>query len=454
MRDFEKELRDVVARTCELATAAGASAAEALAREGSELTAKVRLGEPELVKEAASKALGLRVFVDGRCANTYTSDFQPAALERFVRDSVALARLAEPDPLYTLPEADELAGAALPDLELWDEKTLGVDAATALEWCKRGEAAALAASPKVTNSEGATFDRTTGLMAFANSAGFVGSYRGTYATFYVEPICDDADGKKRNGYWWTAARFLDALEDREEVGRKAAARTIAKLGARKVETCEVPIVFDPEAARGLLGAFFSVANGSAFYRKSSYLIGREGTKVASPLVSIVDDPLIKRAPGSRTFDGDGLAARRNVVVEAGVLETILCDTYSARKLGRPSTHSAGRGVGGSPGPTTSNFILQAGTSAPAAIVGGVERGLYVTDMMGFGFNPVTGDFSRGAGGFWIEKGERTFPVSEVTISCNFDDLWKRVDAVGSDLDLRSSTACPTLRVARMTLGGK
>jgi PmbA protein len=455
MRDaVEKELCDLVEKTCAMARRVGADAVEALARDGTELTVKTRLGEPELVKEAASHAIGLRVFVDGRAANTFTSDLDPAALEGFVRDSVALARLAEPDPLNELPDVADLATGEIPDLELWDEKTIGVDAATAMGWCRQGEAAARAADARITNSEGATFNRAAGAIAFGNSAGFVQSYRGTYATFYVEPICDDEDGKKRNGFWWTASRFLDKLEDREEVGRKAAARTAAKLGSHKVETCEVPVVFDPDAARGLLGGFFGVTNGSAFYRKSSYLIGREGTEVASPLVTIVDDPMIKRAPGSRAFDADGLASRLNVVVEKGVLKTVLCDTYSARKLGRKSTGSSGRAVGGTPGPTSSNYMLLAGETTPAAIVAGVERGLYVTDMMGFGFNPVTGDFSRGAAGFWIEKGERTFPVSEVTISCNFDDLWKRVDAVGNDLDLRSSTASPTLRVSRMTVAGR
>jgi PmbA protein len=199
---------------------------------------------------------------------------------------------------------------------------------------------------------------------------------------------------------------------------------------------------------------FSVSNGAAMYRKSTYLLGREGTLIASPLVTIIDDPLIPRAPGSRAFDGDGLATRKNVLVNQGVLETVLCDTYSARKLGRASTGSAGRGVGGTPGPTTSNLIMQPGNITREALFRDTERGLYVTSMMGFGFNAITGDFSRGAAGFWIENGEIQFPVSEVTVSCNFDDLLQRIDRVASDLDIRSSTACPTLRVSRMTVAGK
>ncbi len=193
--------------------------------------------------------------------------------------------------------------------------------------------------------------------------------------------------------------------------------------------------------------------GSTIWRKSSYLVGREGTDVASSLVTIVDDPLIKRAPGSRPYDGEGLASRKNVVVEKGVLRTYLCDSYSGRKLGRKSTGSAARGGSAGVSCSTTNFILEPGTDSNEAIVKGTKTGLYVTEMMGFGFSAVTGDFSRGASGFWIESGELAFPVSEVTISLNVDDLYKRIDALGSDLDLRTATAAPTIRVGRMTVAG-
>jgi PmbA protein len=213
------------------------------------------------------------------------------------------------------------------------------------------------------------------------------------------------------------------------------------------------VVFDPDAARSILGLVAGVIMGGSIWRKSSYLIGRENTQVASPLVTIVDDPLIPKAPGSRPFDGEGLSSRRNVVIEEGVLKTYLCDSYSGRKLGRASTASASRGSSGGVGEGTSNFILQPGTATNAEIVADTKSGLYVTEMMGFGFNAVTGDFSRGASGFWIENGKLTHPVSEVTISLNLDDLLKRIDAIGSDLDLRTSTASPTLRISQMTIAG-
>jgi PmbA protein len=430
---------------------AGADGAEVLVRDGTELEVKVRLGEPELIKEAGSRALGLRVLKDHRAAVTYTSDFSPAAMERFARESVELAALAEPDPTGDLPVPGEMA-RDLPDLDLWDESVLGIEVAEAIQRAKVGEAAALKFDRRVTNSEGAVFGRTVGAGAFATSAGFSGATRGTHVSFFVEPICDDADGKKRNGSYWTSSRFVAALADAEAVGVEAARRTVAKLGSRKVATCEVPVVFSPEAARGLLGQFAGVMSGGAVWRRSTYLAQREGTEVASPLCEIVDDPLLLRGPASRPFDGEGLPSRTNVLVSGGVLRMFLCDVFAGRKLGRPSTGSASRGVGGGPHVSTSNLILRPGKT-PAVALEKIERGLYVTELMGFGFNPVTGDYSQGAGGFWIENGERIHPVSEVTVSANFDDLWKKIDAVGDDLDTRSAVQTPTIRVSKMTLAG-
>jgi PmbA protein len=240
----------------------------------------------------------------------------------------------------------------------------------------------------------------------------------------------------------------------DEVGREAARRTVAKLGAKKLDTQEVPVVFDPEVGRSILGLLAGCINGGAIWRRSSYLLDREGDSVASDLVTVIDDPLIAGAPGSRPFDGEGLASRRTLIVDRGKLQTYLLDTYSARKLGKESTASASRGSSGGVGPATTNFILQPGAITPEDLLASTERGLYVTEMMGFGFNAVTGDFSRGAGGFWIENGEKTFPVSEVTISLNLDELLKRIDAVANDLDLRTSIATPTFRVRAMTVAGR
>jgi PmbA protein len=434
-----------------IARKAGADGAEVLVRDGTELEVKVRLGEPELIKEAGSRALGLRVIKDERAAVTYTSDLTAAGMERLARDSVELAALAEPDPIAALPAPEEMA-RDVPELELWDEGVLSLDVAEGIRRARAGEAAALAFDKRVTNSDGAVFGRTVGASAFATSAGFSGSVRGTHVSFAVEPLCDDADGKKRNGSFWTASRFGGGLIDAEAVGLEAARRTVAKLGARKIPTGAAPVIFSSDAARGLLGQFAGVMSGGAVWRRSTYLAGREGTAVASPLVEIVDDPLVRRAPGSRPFDGEGLASRTNVLVSGGLLRTFLCDVYAARKLGRRSTGSAARGVGGSPHVGVSNLILRAGKT-PAADLEKIDRGLYVTDLMGFGFNGVTGDYSQGAGGFWIERGERAFPVTEITVSANFDELWKGIDALGDDLDTRTSVQCPTFRVANMMIAG-
>ncbi|TMQ04903.1 MAG: TldD/PmbA family protein [Deltaproteobacteria bacterium] len=451
-----KELRDIAQLAVEIARRAGADDAEVMVRDSSELIAKVRLGEPELVQEAGSRSLGLRVLRGGRRAVTYTSDLRREALEALCAETVTLADLAEVDE-YALPPDPALLAENVPELDLYDPRIADVDAAWALRQAIAGEAAARKHDPRVTNSEGASWSHALSALAFATSGGFVGGYRGSYASLVVAPLADDTSDpsspKKRNGYWWTASRFLGELDPAEAVGIEAARRTVATIGSRKVETQECAVVFDPEVARGIVGMLFAVANGAAFWRKSSYLVGKEGEVVASPLVTVVDDPLIPRAPGSRPFDGDGLPTRRNLVIERGVLCPVLCDVYSARKLGRQSTGSSGRAVGGNPGPTTSNLIMQAGSMSRQELLRSTPRGLYVTQLMGFGFNPVTGDFSRGAQGFWIENGELAFPVSEVTIAANFDEILKRIDAVADDLQMRTATAAPTFRVSQMTLAG-
>ena len=458
--DQRPELQALAERVAGMAIAAGADAAEVILGSGSERSVKVRKGQAELVHEAQSRGLGLRVFVDHRAAVTYSSDFSEAALRQFTRDAVELSRLSEPSPYNELPERADLhpMGVPLPELDQWDEQAATLTAEFLLGLAKEAEAAALGFSSQITNSDGATCDRSAGYMAFAcadrKGLGFAGASRGTGHSLAVEALCEDEGGKKRNATYWTAGSFFSSLLDPAAVGREAARRALRKIGAQKIKTTELPVIFDPDSARALLRSVAGVVSAGAIYRKGSYLVGRQGTEVASPLVTIVDDPLLRRGPGSRPFDGDGLPVQKNVVIDRGVLQTYLYDTYSARQLGKKSNGCAGRGVGGSPYVTTSNFILQPGETAPADILRGVERGLYVTEMMGFGFNATTGDFSRGAAGFLIEKGELTQPVSEVTISANFDEILKRIDAVGSDLDRRSSTMAPTLRVSRMTVAGR
>jgi PmbA protein len=433
----------------------GASVAECTVHEGAHLSAKVRLREPELVEEAASRSLGMRVMLGQKVAVTYTSDLSKGGIARLLDDAIELAELSQPDPFAGAPEPALLSRADQhQELDLFDPAVDGVDAAEAVRRAREGERAALDSDPRVTNTEGATFTRVSGASALVTSGGFSGVTRGTYASIVVSPVVDDEGGKKRSGYYWSSRRHLADLEPDDAVGREAARRTLAKLGARKVESQEVPVIFDPDAARSILGLLASCVSGGAIWRRSSYLLERLDTQVASEHVSVIDDPLIRRGPGSRAYDGEGLLSRRNVIVERGVLKGYQLDTYSGKKLGMQSTANAARGSSGGVGIASSNFQLLAGSSSPQEIIRSTPKGLYVTGMMGFGFNAVTGDFSRGASGFWIENGELGFPVSEVTISLNLDELLKRIDAVGSDLDLKTSIAAPTFRVSRMTLAGK
>lgn len=447
------ELLELGDRIVAMATKGGATVAECMLRSGAELSARVRLGKPELVEEAAHRSAGLRVMKGKQVATTSTSDLTEGGIQRFVSDAIELVELAQEDPFAGPADEALMDPSKAPDLDLFDPKGGSVNASQAIATAKIGEQAARDFDPRISNSEGATFSRTAGGAALVLSSGFRAATKGSYQSLSVVPVAEDEGGKKRRGYFWTAKRFLEELDDPKSVGEEAARRTLRKLGARTVATCEVPVVFDPDAARSILGMLAGCIMGNSIWRKSSYLVGREGTEVASSLVTIVDDPLIKRAPGSRAYDGEGLASRRNVVVEKGVLKTYLCDSYSARKLGRKSTGNAARGGSAGVSCSTTNFILEPGTDSNEAIVKGTKSGLYVTEMMGFGFNAVTGDFSRGASGFWIENGELAYPVSEVTISLNVDELYKRIDALGSDLDLRTATAAPTIRVSRMTVAG-
>jgi PmbA protein len=268
----------------------------------------------------------------------------------------------------------------------------------------------------------------------------------------VVPV-GERDGQKERDYWYTVGRGLSDLLPPEEVGRIAAERTLRRLGARQAGTAEVPVVFDPETAADLLGHVFGALSGYAVFRNATFLKDRRGQQVASPLLTIVDDGRRFRGLGSRPFDGEGLRTRRNVPLQAGILEHFVCDAYAARKIGARPTGSARRGIGGGPSVGAANLCFAAGATPPQEIIAGVERGLYVTDLIGFGVNLVSGDYSQGAAGLWIEKGRFVHPVHEVTIAGNLKQMLLDVDAVGNDLEFRGSAAAPTLRVARMMVSG-
>src|SRR5450432_3374582 len=450
--DESRELLKLAGEVVERARRAGADVAEASARGGSELSTRVRLGKPELVEEAGHHSISLRVIREHRVALTSTSDLSAAGIERCVADALMLAELSEPDPFAGPADPSLLAKAPFPDLDLFDDGLFKIDAARAIEQAIVAEQAAFDFDPRIKLSEGATFSRTNSTSAIVLSSGFQAALRGSYAAITVAPVVEDEGGKKRRGHYWSAHRHQSELEGPVFVGQEAARRTLAKLNPRKVPTQESAVIFDTDVSRSIIGSLAGCLLGGSVWRKSSYLMEREGTEVASSGVTLIDDPLITRAPGSRPFDGEGLASRKNVVVEGGVLKTFLLDSYSARKLQRASTGSAARS-GGSISSSTTNFVMQPGTMTRDELIASTERGLYVTEMMGFGFNPMTSDFSRGAAGFWIENGKFAFPVSEITISSTLDAMLKGIDGIASDLRLITSTASPTFRTARMTISG-
>jgi PmbA protein len=327
-----------------------------------------------------------------------------------------------------------------------------------IEWARRAEAAAFEADPRITNSDGGSFDASTGRKVLANSRGFVGSYRASYAGVSAAPLAMDADGTMQRDGWWSSARRLKDLDSPEAIGKEAARRTLRRLGARKVATQRVPIVFAPEVARSLIGSVFEAASGDAVWRSASFLAGRLGQQIAGPNLTIVDDNLMLLPTGAggfgtSPFDGEGLPSRRTVVVEKGVLRNYLLNTYCARKLGMKSTHNASRGLAGTPGIGCGNLYLQPGTLTPEQILAEVPAGLYVTSLMGFGVNVVTGDYSRGATGLWIENGQLTHAVEEITIAGNLAEMIMNVTAIGNDLEFRGAVASPTLRIDGMTIAG-
>lgn len=440
---------DVVSR----AMKAGATAADAIARDGNEFSTVVRMGEVETLKESGARALGLRVFVGKRAAGTYTSDFSREGIEKLVSGAVDLARATSEDPDAGLPNAAHL-GSLQQNLDLFYEDVYSLSTENRIDYARRAEAAAMSVDPRITNSDGGSFDAATGYKVLANSLGFVGEYRRSYCSVSAVPIAQTDGSAMQRDYWYSASRTLQKLDSPEAVGRKAAERTLRRLGARKVPTQKVPVVFDPLVARGLIDHIFDAVNGDAIYRHASYLAGKLGEQIAGENITIIDDGTMVGGFGSSPFDGEGVPTRRTVVVERGVLKSYLLNTYTARKLDLQTTGNAARGLTGNPGIGSGNFYLQTGDSTPRDIIRDIRSGLYVTEFLGFGVNLVTGDFSRGASGLWIENGEFSFPVEEITVAGNLRDMFRNVSAIGDDLEFRSSMAAPTLRIDGMTVAGE
>ncbi len=444
-----------IERAIERTRRAGATAVDAIWIESDNVEARVRGTEIDFVTQARERILGIRALVADeygtRSANTSTSDLSPEAIDRMAAETAALARATAADPTAGLP--DEPFATEVPDLTLFDPTDRDIALETRIEDARRAEAAARGADPRIDNSEGSQIGSSFSHVAYGNSAGFFGEYDTARHSLFSEPVAR-SNGSRQRDYWYTVARRLADLESPDSVGRRAAARVLRRLGAKRVATCEAAVIFDPVTAPSLLGHLVGCVNGYSVYRQTSYLAGKLGETIASASIRVIDDGTRPGGLGSKPFDGEGLPTRRTIVIDRGRLTSYLLDSYSARKLGMQSTGNAVRGAGSPPTAGSTNLWLEPGRASLEEIIESTQRGLLVTELIGMGFNPVTGDYSRGAAGLWIEAGEIVGPVEELTIAGNLADMLKDIDAIGSDILWLGSTASPSLRIAKMTIAGE
>ncbi len=429
------------------AQAAGADEADAMFVRSAAMDATWRLGRNEGVERSEANDLGLRVLIGKRQAVVSTTDLGPAALSEIVERALAMAKAVPEDPHCGLPDGDRLA-TAIVDLDLADHSEPSSE--DLLAWAEEAEDAARAVDG-ITNSEGAEAGWSEGRVALAASNGFAGAYRGTRFGVSVSVVAGSGTGMERD-YEFLSTRHRGDLEAPAAIGARAAERAVRRLSPRKQKSAQVPVVFDPRVSGGFLRLLAAVVSGNTIARGTSFLQEKLNEQVFAPGISIIDDPLRPRGLSSRPFDGEGVAGEKRALIDDGRLTTWLMDSRSARQLGLQSTGHAARGPSGPPAPSASNLSLSPGSVTPAALIGEIDGGLYVTEMMGMSFQATTGDYSRGAAGFWIENGELAYPVSELTVAGNLLDLFPRLTPA-DDLVFRYGADAPTLRIDGMTMAG-
>jgi PmbA protein len=445
-------LLDLAQEAIRLALDAGATAAECTIAEGDEFSANVRMRELETLKEAGSRAAGLRVLIGRRVGSSYTSDLGRDGIRHMVKSALEIANISTEDPHAGLPDPSEL-GSIETDLKLYSDDVDKLATEYKIQQALDAEQAAFETDSRITNSEGASFDSGVSQRFFANSLGFAGSYRSSSCSLTAVPVAQQGESMERD-YWYSVARSSSGLETPAEVGRLAAQRAARRLGARKITTQKAPVIFEPRTARSLIDHIFDAIDGESVYRKASFLADKLGQKIADESITIIDDATIPGLFGSAPFDDEGVPSRRTVVIERGVLRNYLLNTYTARKLGLKTTGNASRGVTGNASVGNGNFFLEKGTRTPEEIIRSMKSGLYVTELIGTGVNIVTGDYSRGAAGMWIENGEFAYPVSEVTIAANLQQMLMDIEYIGNDLEFRGSMAAPTIVIREMTISGQ
>lgn len=433
---LEALVREILAE----AQVQGASAAEAGVSFDVGLSVTVRLGEVETLEYHRARGLGVTVYFGQRKGSASTSDISPAAVRETVRAACGIARYTAEDACAGLADPERLA-REIPDLEL--DHPWNITAERAIELARECEDTARAADARITNSEGASVATHRSLRVYGNSNGFIGGYPSTRHSISCTVVARQGDRMQRD-YWYSVAREPAALESPAAVGRRAAERTVRRLGGRKLATCKAPVLFVPELARGLLGHFVGAIRGASLYRKASFLLDHLGKQVFPPYLRIHEQPHLKRALGSAPFDNEGVATQARDVVRDGRLEGYVLDSYAARRLGMQTTGNAG-GV--------HNLTVEPGTLDFSGLLREMGTGLLVTELMGQGVSIVTGDYSRGAAGFWVENGEIRYPVEEITIAGNLRDMFRQVVAVGNDVDTRSSIRTGSWLVESMTIAG-
>jgi len=429
------------------AVKAGADAADALLYDAAATSLSQRLGQPEKLERAESGDLGLRVLIGRQQAVVSSSDRSPEALAELVQRALAMARAVPEDPYCGLALPEQVTHH-WPDLDIADP--VEPSATELIDHARVAEEAALAV-PGVTNSEGAEASWSRSRVAIAASNGFVGAYTVTRRSLSVAVLAGSGTGMERD-YDYATRVYGGDLPAAEALGQSAGARAVRRLNPRKVATCKVPVVYDPRVSRGLLGHLVSAISGPAVARGTSFLKDRLGQQVFADGVTVIDDPFIRRGLRSRPFDAEGLATTKRALIDQGRLTTWLLDLRSARQLGLAPTGHASRSTAGLPSPSPANLYLAPGSRTPADLIGEIQSGLYVTELMGMGINGVTGDYSRGAAGFWIENGELAYPVSELTVAGNLKDMFRALEPA-SDLEFRYGMDAPTVRIDGLTVAG-
>jgi len=430
----------------------GAKQAEVFLQVGRSADVRVRDGEIEDLTQATSKGLGVRVFVKNRLGFVWTSDFNAAGLDTLIDRAIALAEMSAANPHNGLPDKELFK--QYPDVgELFDEKVANLPPDWKINSAIEMEKVIKAHDPRITAMDSVGAGESVSEVYLATSAGMSGGYQGTSVYLYASPVASE-NGQLQTSYWYDAKRFFEDLDQPELVAKKAAQRAVRLLGAKKVKSQKCPIVLDPTMAAGFVASIAGAANGDAVFKKASFLASKLGQKIAPPHVTIVDDGLRKRGLATSPFDGEGVPTRRTGLVENGVLKAFLYDAFTARKAKTKSTGNASRGYRSLPSIGVNNLVLEPGQKSPEEIIKEIPNGFYVTAMLGHGANTVTGEYSRGANGLWIENGELTRPVQEVTVAGNLNDMLMQLDAIGSDLTFHGSTGASTIRFKELTVSGE